>query len=136
MLQLQTQILELQSQFDVKDRELGQVQHQYDTLKSQLEETHAVRAAAVAQLLICSSQDHRVEARDREQGTGLSQIGSVLAKVTSAVDMLCCAALQPRIESANILLLIYCWLSTPYRSCVTGWKSFAQPLITLLLLSL
>jgi len=65
--QLQTQILELQSQFDVKDRELGQVQHQYDTLKSQLEETHA---------------DHRVEARDREQGTGLSQIGSVLAKWT------------------------------------------------------
>merc|ERR1712166_1163714 len=58
---------ELQSQFDVKDRELGQVQHQYDTLKSQLEETHA---------------DHRVEARDREQGTGLSQIGSVLAKWT------------------------------------------------------
>lgn len=92
VLQLQTQILELQTQFDVKDRELGQVQNKYDTLKSQLEEMHTVRAAAVAQLLICSSQDHRVEARDREQGTGLSQIGAVLAKVTRV--LICCAVLS------------------------------------------
>jgi len=65
--QLQTQVVELQSQFDVKDRELQNVQHQYETLKQQLEQIHT---------------DHRVEARDREQGTGLSQIGAVLAKWT------------------------------------------------------
>jgi cell division protein FtsB len=65
--QLQTALLELQTQSEVKERELQNIRDQNDALTERLQNLRL---------------DHATEACARERGSGLSQMGEVLAKWT------------------------------------------------------